>query len=180
MSKYIRSVVIDPSSAHYIGNKLFDLSDARLNRDDTLLPFYRAQVAMREKNVSVNTVDFLLSNEIKAKQSEYFSLGMLDNFLALESKGNVLFKGFVLMEPPVVDPFLYQSLPSLTERFECVFVHNVIGDGYSLDGVDLSKLKQFYWPQPLVGVREEYWVKHDRKNKIVVINGHHNAYSGAN
>lgn len=167
------SVVIDPSSEHYLANKLFDLSDQRLNRDDTLLPFFRLSIAMQEQGIAINTVDLLLQNKIKAEKNQYFSLGMLSNIPVLANRQDVDLKGFLIMEPPIVAPKLYEKLPELTSLFEEVYVHNTIGDGYSLYGVDQSKLRKLYWPQPYLGVIEKYWSNLDRQKRVVVINGNH-------
>ena len=39
--------------------------------------------------------------------------------------------------------------------------------------MDRSRLRSFYWPQPLYDVKSSYWVNEDRVNRIVVINGNH-------
>jgi hypothetical protein len=84
---------------------------------------------------------------------------------------------FVIMEPPVVAPHLYAALPELTAAFDRVYVHNVDGDGYSLDGVQRSKLHKLYWPIPYNDVLEPFWGQKDRARRIVVINGSHNPRS---
>lgn len=167
------SVVIDPSSAHYFQNKLFDLSDPKLNRDDSLLPFYRLSVQLNEQDVVVNTVDLLLEDKISGEKHQYFSLGMLSNIPALAARQDIEFKAFLIMEPPIIAPELYAALPDLTARFEKVYVHNVQGDGYSLEGVEQSKLHKLYWPQPYGGVIERHWHQQNRLKRMVVINGNH-------
>src|SRR3989338_520083 len=167
------SVVIDPPSEHYYENKLFDLSDPKLNRDDSLLPFHRAYSSLQEQGIPVNTVDFLLQGKLKAESNQYFSLGMLANISVLETRKDVELKGFLIMEPPVVAPEIYDALPDLTTRFEGVYIHNTIGDGYSLAGVDQSRLRKLYWPQPYLGVIDRYWSNANRLNRVAVINGNH-------
>lgn len=173
MHPITRSIVVDPSSAHYYENKLFDISNSTLNRDGTLLPFHRLRVALQAQGISINTVDLLLQDKISAQSHDYYSLGMLTNIPALESRKDIVFKGFLIMEPPIVAPELYAALPELSRRFDNVYVHNTIGDGYSLIGVDQSKLRKLYWPQPNFGVIEPYWSNSDRLNRVVVINGNH-------
>jgi len=64
--------------------------------------------------------------------------------------------------------------------FEHVYVHNTHGDGYSLDGVNQSKLKKLFWPQPFNHVLHPFWDNIDREKKIVVINGNHKPASRNN
>lgn len=173
MQPITRAIVVDPSSVHYFENKLFDISNSTLNRDGTLLPFHRLRIALQAQGIPINTVDLLLQDKIRAQSHDYYSLGMLANIPALEARKDIVFKGFLIMEPPIVAPELYAALPELTRRFENVYVHNTVGDGYSLIGVDQSKLKKLYWPQPNVGVIEPYWSNLDRLNRVAVINGNH-------
>jgi hypothetical protein len=173
MISNIRSVVIDPSSGHYLDNKLFDLADPVLNRDGSLLPFHRVYSSLKDRGVLVNTADLLLQGRAGETNNQYFSLGMLANLPALKIRRDVEFKGFLIMEPPIVAPELYRALPELTELFDAVYVHNTIGDGYSLAGVNQSKLRKLFWPQPYLGVIEKYWSNVNRQNRIVVINGNH-------
>jgi hypothetical protein len=173
MEKHTHSVLINPSSEHFSQNKLFDLSDLRLNRDGTLVPFHRLKHALANKNISVNTSDLFLKGNIHSELHHYFSLGMMNDISALPTKSQIEFKGFLIMEPPIVSPEQYDSLPELTKKFEKVYVHNAVGDGYSLEGVDQAKLAKLYWPQPYLGVIDQFWRKTDRLKRIVVINGNH-------
>lgn len=173
MSNTTRSVFIDPSYPAYYENKLFDTTNTVLNRDGTLEPFHRLLLALEAQDVSINTADYLLEGRKSDPACEYYSLGLLDNFRKLTGRKDVRLRGFVIMEPPVVAPKLYRALPELTRHFEQVYLHNTDGDGYSLKNVDRSRLRRFYWPQPLKDVIEPYWSKPDRLNRIVVINGNH-------
>jgi len=84
---------------------------------------------------------------------------------------------FVIMEPPVVAPSLYDILPRLTSVFDRVYVHNTSGDGYSLNGVDTNKLHRLYWPIPYDDVLEPYWENDRRMKRVIVINGSHKPLS---
>lgn len=172
MNSSTLSILIDPASEHYSGNKLFDLSDLALNRDGTLLPFYRLKALLNSKNIDINTADLIFNQNIQPKSKRYFSLGMLRNIPLAKDEG-VIFKAFLIMEPPIVAPELYDALPVLTSLFEEVYVHNVSGDGYSLAGVNQSKLRKLYWPQPYWGALDQFWSRVDRLNRVVVINGNH-------
>ena len=174
MSINNRTIFIDPSYRDFNSDGLFDLENPILNRDGQLLPLSRLRAHMANKGVNVRTADYLFKNEYQATAySDYYSLGLLDNYAKLIDRKDVRLRGFLIMEPPVVAPHLYRALPELTRHFDRVFVHNTVGDGYSLKGVDQSKLYTFYWPQPYPGVLESHWSKENRQNRIVVINGNH-------
>lgn len=168
-----RRIYIDPSYAAYYENRLFDPNDKVLNRDGTLLPFVRLKEALDAEGVDLSTADYLFNSPVDGTLKEYWSLGLLDNYPKLLERKDVQLKGFLIMEPPVVAPRLYKALPELTKQFEKVYVHNTVGDGYSLKNVDQSKLRKFYWPQPNADVIEPYWSNEERQNRVVVINGNH-------
>ena len=152
---------------------MFDDSDPVLSRDGALMPFSRLRFAMVEKHIEVHTADYLINNSSLNFDLEYNSFGIVNNYKRLLENGRVKLKNFVIMEPPVVAPKLYKSLPELTKFFERVYVHNTIGDGYALKGVDLSKLRTLFWPQPHKQVLDPYWSCDQRQNRIVVINSNH-------
>lgn len=167
------NVYIDPSSAAYYEDRLFDISDLRLNRDDTLLPFLKLKTRLEETGARVHTADRLLLQNTSESNGDYYSLGVLDNYARLTEQPGVQLRAFVIFEPPVVDLRPYRALPALTQAFDEVYVHNTAGDGYSLEGVDTSKLRKLYWPQPREDVMEAHWSNEDRLDRLVVINGNH-------
>ena len=172
------SIYIDPSYSAFYSDGLFDLSNPILNRDDQLLPFHRLREYLLTHNVTIKTADFLFTNtESNNHCSSYYSLGVMDNFSRVMQDKNVKLSTFVIMEPPVVAPHLYAALPQLTAVFDRVYVHNIEGDGYSLNGVTSEKLRRLYWPIPYNDVLEPFWGKQKRKKKIIVINGNHNPRS---
>ncbi len=166
-------VFIDPSSKAYYENRLFDSENKILNRDDTLAPFIRLWESERKKGHSLQTADRLPQDENPNQVVDYYSLGVLDNFKRLSLRSDVRLRAFIIFEPPIVDPRLYEALPELTALFERVYVHNTIGDGYSLVNVQQSKLRKLYWPQPRKEVVSPYWERGGRQNRVVVINGNH-------
>lgn len=168
----ISKIYIDPPSAAYLGNRLFDLSDPILNRDDSLLPYWEIREGFRKLGIEVNTADFLPSKP-RDEVCEYYSFGGLTGISELVGRPDVILKAFLVFEPPVVDPRLYEALPLLTANFEEVFIHNVDGDGYSLDRVNKIRLRKLYWPQPRKDVMLDYWGRDQRQRRIVVINGSH-------
>lgn len=165
------AIYIDPPSPAYYGNKLFDLSDPVLNRDDSLVPYAQVRENCRLAGMPVHTADLLPGPE--GGTFDYYSLGVMENFRSLAQRPDIRLQAFVIFEPPVVEPRLYLALPELTAAFKEVYVHNTVGDGYSLEGVDTTKLRKLYWPQPRQDVIEQWWSRIDRQNRIVVINGNH-------
>jgi hypothetical protein len=176
----MKSIFIDPPSSAYYQNRLFDVTNQYLNRDDTLMPFVRLREALQAEGVSLNTADLLSSQKTANEIVDYYSLGVLENYKVLVCYPDVRLRAFVIFEPPVVDPRLYKALPDLTNAFDFVYVHNTVGDGYSLDGVDTTRLRQLYWPQPRQSIISDYWERKDRQQRIVVINGNHVPRSAMN
>jgi len=173
-----KNIFIDPSYRVFDLDGLFDLSNPVLNRDDQLLPFHRLREHMASSSMSVRTADYLFKESYQdTQQSDYYSLGLIDNFERVLLERRARLAAFVIMEPPVVVPSLYEALPRLTAAFDRVYVHNTNGDGYSLDGVDANKLHRLYWPIPHNDVLESYWRNSTRMKRVVVINGSHNPLS---
>jgi hypothetical protein len=169
----MKNIFIDPSSPAYYENRLFDVTNQHLNRDETLMPFVRLREALQAEGASLNTADLLPQRQNTLEICDYYSLGVLETYKTLIGRPDVRIRAFVILEPPVVEPRLYQALPELTAAFERVYVHNTVGDGYSLAGVDTSKLRQLYWPQTRNDVISKYWERRERQQRVVVINGNH-------
>lgn len=175
-----KRIFVDPSSKAYYEDRLFDDANPVLNRDDTLAPFIRLREALEQKGTGLHTADRLPQSVNLDQASDYYSMGVLENYGRLRSFVDVKLRAFLIFEPPVVDPRLYRALPELTAAFERVYLHNTEGDGYSLSGVDQSKLRKLYWPQPHKDVLTEFWNREDRMNRFVMINGNHKptSYNG--
>lgn len=172
-----RAIFIDPPSPAYYEDRLFDECNSVLNRDDTLAPFIRLHDDLGRKGTEVHTADLLRTQTECFGSVDYYSLGAVDNYRELCGRSDVKLRAFVIFEPPVVDPRPYYVLPELTSVFDRVYVHNIDGDGYLLDGVDRSKLRKLYWPQPYWGVLEDFWSRDGRMRRIVMINGNHKPVS---
>jgi hypothetical protein len=169
-----RAVLIDPSYDVFLQDRLFEVADPEFNRDDMLLPFARLKVALEQRGVPVHTPDILDREPGTADRYDYWSLGMTGRYPDLARNPQVRLRGFLVMEPPLIAPDLYHRLPELTKAFDSVYVHNVDGDGYSLDGVERGRLRKFYWPQPYDNVIDDHWRRGGRENRVVAISGSHN------
>jgi hypothetical protein len=169
-----QAVFIEPSSNHFLENRLFDLDNHHLNRDGTLVPFAVLRDHLAKQGVPVHTADKLKNASERCDINHYWSLGLLNGYKQYIGDPGIRLRGFILLEPPLVQPLMYECLPELTEVFEEVYVHNTHGDGYSLNGVDQTRLRKLYWPQPFNDVLSDYWSQTERLNKMVVIAGSHN------
>jgi alpha(1,3/1,4) fucosyltransferase len=169
-----QAVFIDPSTDHFLGDRLFDLNNQYLNRDGTLIPFERLRQHLAKQGIPIHTADKLRDGSERRELNHYWSLGLVDGYESLIGDDSVRMRGFILLEPPLVQPEMYAALPRLTTHFEEVFLHNIVGDGYSLKGVLRERLRKLNWPQPYGDVLNEYWNRDQRLNKLVVIAGNHN------
>lgn len=172
MTNCKKTLFIDPSYDVFYQDRLFDIFDTEINRDDMLLPFSRFRAQLNAEAVGVRTADYYSDENNLSLTSDYWSLGILKNYPKLINSQRINLKYFFVMEPPAVAPHLYKALPELTKYFERVYLHNIEGDGYSLSGVDQTRLGKFFWPQPYADVLE-CWNNKNRENRIVVINGNH-------
>ena len=170
-----QAVFIDPSYPNFLEGRLFASDDPFLNRDNQLLPFIRLKQALEARGIPVHTADRLKDGRVIAADNHYWSLG-LANYQSLLDRANVRLRGFIILEPPLVAPRLYEALPKLTRDFERVYLHNTVGDGYSLHGVDHRRLAKIHVPQPYDDVVDTAWRRTDRINKLVVIAGVHNPH----
>lgn len=169
-----QAAFIDPSSEHFLDDRLFDTGNARLNRDGTLLPFARLREHLAARGIALHTADKLRDGSERRDLNHYWSLGLVDGHKAFAGDPDIRLRGFILLEPPLVQADMYAALPMLTSVFEEVYVHNTEGDGYALDGVARDRLRKLYWPQPYGDVLPQYWGRAERLNKLVAIAGNHN------
>jgi len=168
-----QAVFIDPSYPDFLEDGLFKSDDPFLNRDNQLLPFVRLKQALEARGIPVHTADRLKNGSVCAYVNHYWSLGLTD-YQLLRGRADVRLRGFIILEPSLVAPQLYAALPQFTRDFERVFLHNTVGDGYSLRGVDRRKLEKVFVPQPYSDIVESAWQRTDRTNKLVMIAGVHN------
>lgn len=171
--------LIDPPSQAFDEGRLFDLENKLLNRDSGLLPFYNLKKDLEAMGYTVDTYDrHTQYPPEKLAGALYISFSRKRDLRNLSQQGLVLF-AYYLLEPPLVDQKMYDSLPDLTKYFQNVFIHNLTGDCYSLKDVDSSKLRKLYWPQPQSTVSEVHWENKNRLDRVVLINGHHKPRSFA-
>jgi hypothetical protein len=169
----MKKVFIDPTYANFENDSLFNGDNPFLNRDGTLVPFIKLKKDLESKGMKVHTFDLRKNfSEDELRDAGYISLGNVQNLEEVQRLG-MRPLAFFLMEPPLVLTRPYKNLPQISQVFEKVFIHNVEGDCYDLSGVKTEVLRKFYWPQPFTSVVDTFWSKKNRKNSVVIINGHH-------
>lgn len=173
MENLNKGIFLDPSYEVFYKNKLFDLGDGILNRDDQLLSMSELKKNIELCGKTLLTADYLIERRTNFEVNSYYSLGLL-GFRKLLNRADINFKGFLILEPPLVAPHLYKILPELTSIFDQVYMHNIEGDGYSLKNVDVLKLRKLFIDQPWSDTIDKYWLNQDRSLKVVAISGHHN------
>lgn len=166
-------IFIDPHSDAYSRDRLFGEAPITSEMAESPSPLQRLRHHLANKNIEVHTADYLLEKIFTPQQAEYYVFNRLDHYRKLSHRTGVRLAAFMVMEPPAVAPHLYWALPKLSKAFDRIYIHNTVGDGYSLKGVDRSRLHKLYWPQPYKNILEPYWNNTDRQNRIVVINGNH-------
>jgi hypothetical protein len=97
---------IDPLSSVYFADSLFDLSNSLLNLDDSMLPDVQIRNGLLDLGQEVHAADLLPAIE-SPEFIDYYSLGVLERFQDLSRRPGVRLRGFVIFEPPVVEPRFY-------------------------------------------------------------------------
>ena len=137
-------ILIDPVSPHYMENKLFDLNDPILNRDNTLEPGTRLHQELLLQGIQMHTIDIAIERGIRGN---YWNMGNLESPY-LNSKYHEHFetRNLILFEPPVVKPFTYHKLPKYINFFDSIHVHSPDIVAPYLDIKFASKIQEFRWP----------------------------------
>jgi hypothetical protein len=175
-------ILIDPPSPHYYENLFFDLNTC-LNRDNTLRANHDLKVSLEGAGYPVFTADLypkIVSHYFGCK-FHYWSFGApATRALTFSGKG-VKKLGVILFEPPLVKPEDYKKIDLLVTKFDHVFLHNVIGDGYQLPPTQfMGQLDKFYWTNKNFDGYEWQNGSEDRSSKIALIAGAHFAKAQPN
>lgn len=140
----MRHILIDPVSAHYLGNKLFDHEDPILNRDNTLEPGIKLKDKLMSQGVQMHTVDVAIAKGIRG---DYWNMGNLQSPY-MDAKYEEMFdtRNLMLFEPPVVKPRLYRTIYRHVANFDYIYVHSTDIIAPYLDAAHMGKVRHFRWP----------------------------------
>lgn len=161
------SLFIEPTYPEFLENALFS-PDSRLNRDDQLRPYISLKETLEAGGIRVNTVDFFLRGERLSKRNLFVSLGGTRFWKQLAGRADISLEAFVLLEPPVANPTIYEGLKEYGPLFRRVFAFST-GPGLERYLPPGLLLERFFCPQPYGGVIEGLWENRDRKFLTAVI-----------
>lgn len=160
-------VFLEPTYAVHGDDRLLNPSEG-MNPDGLLTPMVRLRETLARHGVEVHTADRLRSGDKRARRNLYYSLGPLVHTEELRRIPGVEFKGAFILEPPVVYPRLYRSLPEFARVFERVYLFNDRGDGYRLGASLRRKVHAFQVPQPFDGPIEALWQNRARAGMTLI------------
>src|SRR5258705_142998 len=160
------ALYIDPSSHHFLADKLFIVDDGRLNGDRINAPFAHLRDFFTARGVEVHTADFL-PEQPNGTKNIYVSMGMLKNYQHLGQRKDVVLSAFFAMECPIVDPDLFLALNQAQHHFRRVMSWS---DSESLERFVGAHLRchSFRWPQSFDAVHEAEWQRTDRKFLVMI------------
>lgn len=164
--------IIEPPYSIFYKNEFFN-SNSNKDRDNSLEPINRLYNKLTKKGFKVITADQF---DPSLKNVIYYYYGFDSYKIAIKhfGKKNFIFKNFMIYEPQLINQRNYRNLDLIVKQFEKVYVHDVIGIKNLVKSKYKKKIFQLYWSQhnvkfPIKPIKM-------RKNKIILINGHHNPY----
>jgi alpha(1,3/1,4) fucosyltransferase len=160
------ALYLDPPSHHFLGDRLFDINDGRLNGDRLLAPYVSLRESLAARGVPVRTADYLPGPGDGVRKL-YASLGILGNYERLAARPDVTLSAFFAVECPLVDPLIYRGLRQAQRYFKRIFTWS---DSSSLERFVGGPLRceKFYWPQSFDAVHEAIWRRRDRRFLVII------------
>lgn len=155
------ALYIDPPSHHFLGDRLFDSSNAGFGGEDLLAPHRLVKEHFEARGIPVHTADYLEA-DTESERKVYVSLGRRDDAGRLAGLPGVVASAFFAMECPIVEPTMYRDLPAMARTFRRVFSWS---DGESLLRFTGERVRceTFRWPQSFDAVVPGIWERADRE-----------------
>lgn len=162
------ALYIDPPSHHFLGDRLFNADDGRLNGDRVNYPFTRLREHFVARGIPVHTADYLPRQD-DGKCNLYVSMGITANYRRLAHRPDVVLSAFFAMECPIVDPVMYREMGHAQHLFKRIYSWS---DSPSLERFVGGPLRclPYRWPQAYDDACEPTWSREQRKF-LVMING---------
>ena len=161
------TLYIDPTSHHFLDDRLFVLNDGRLNGDHMNAPYVHLRDYLAARNIAVHTADRLPPENERNGKNIYVSMGMFDNYPSLAKRPDIIMSAFFAMECPIVEPSLYRELNRAQTIFKRIFSWS---DSASLEHFVGGPLRcrRFCWPQAFDDVHSEIWGRTGRKFLVMI------------
>lgn len=161
------SLFVDPFSAHFEQDRLFDRSWGTGASENALAPYHYLQDWLRERGVAVHTADLLDRFDRNGATKVYLSFGMRHRYPQVADRGDVALSGFFAFECPIVEPELYLDLAPASLVFRRVFSFSTASalEPFLSGPVELE---HFCLPQPFDGVHEGIWGRRGRKFLVLI------------
>jgi len=160
------AIYIEPSSHHFLGDRLFIVNDGRRNGDRINAPFAHVREFFAARGISVQTADYLPKQETNT-QNIYISMGWVGNYRQIARRSNTILSALFAMECPIVDPALYRGLGRAQQYFRRIFSWSDSQSIQHFVGKPV-RCQHFCWPQSFDDVHEEIWQRTDRKFLVMI------------
>jgi alpha(1,3/1,4) fucosyltransferase len=158
-------IYLDPAQKSLLQDKLFVSNTGR--HHSTMIGCFSYMKEMFERQgVPVHSAD-LLPPPNGTDQYLYVSIGNYTNHERLASRPDITMSAYFVMEPPVVEPLIYEDLRVVKRRFKRIY-----------SCVDASAMTEFVgepvpaiplrWPIDYKGVDEPMWSRRDRGFLIMI------------
>jgi hypothetical protein len=160
------SVYIQPSSHHFLGDRLFIVEDGRTNGDRINAPFAHMRDFLAARGIRVQTADYMPKQETST-QKIYISMGWIEDYRQIAKRSDVIMSALFAMECPLVDPALYRELGRAQHFFRRILSWT---DSQSIQHLVRGTLKceHFCWPQSFDDVHDGIWQKTNRKFLVMI------------
>lgn len=144
-------IAIVPSSSEYLNNKIFDIKDKKLNRDNLLIPYYKLKEYLNERNIEIQTYD-MFKDLKKVDYIFFFSLNYKIIIKCLMNKMENKMIYFAWEPEVVIDEHSESKIFKLKKYFKYIFTWNddlvnkkgfyKINNPYYFEDINLNK-KEF-------------------------------------
>ena len=142
-------IAIIPSSDEYLGNKLFDMNNENLNRDNILYPYYELRESLSRKNININTIDYY--KDINKVDYIFFwglNYKYILKFILMGMQNKMIY--FAWEPEVVIESHSMDNLIKLKKYFKYIFTWNddlvdeknflKIFNPYHLDNKEIKKM----------------------------------------
>ena len=167
--QYTKTIFLEPTYSIFYEDGLFD--SARYQDPSMALPYIRLKETLESKGIQVHTADYFRLGHYLSHINEYWSIGAVNQFSTLESS-KILGAGFILLEPPLIDSKIYESLDHISTLFKRVYLYDPIPK--------IRNTHRVFIPIPYKNVIDEYWENDIRLDKYVIISGNHAPFFKSN